>query len=125
MAITLSTSARDVSVEAISDLVDVGGAGTLEIYTDSFGTLIAELTFSDPAFGGASSGVVTANSITQDTSANSTGTMGAFQFLNGEGSPLLSGSVSASGGDINFNTTSVIEGDTIRVSSMTLTVPAT
>ena len=125
MAITLSTSARDVSVEAISDLVDVGGAGTLEIYTDSFGTLIAELTFSNPAFGGASSGVVTANAITQDTRANSTGTMGAFQYLNGEGSPLLSGSVSASGGDINFNTTSVIEGDTIRVSSMTLTVPAT
>lgn len=125
MSITLSTSARDVLANAVSDLIDVGGAGTLKIYTDGFGILLAELAFSNPAFGAASNGVCTANTITQDTSANSDGTMGVFQFINGENSPILSGTISASGGDINFDSLVVIEGDTIRVQSMTLTVPAT
>ena len=124
MSITLSTSARDDAVNALADMVDVGGAGTIEFYTASFATLLAELSFSNPAFGAGTSGTATANAITTDTSANDSGTLSVFQIINGEGSPVLSGDVSASGGDINFDSTAVIIGDTIRVDSLTLTVPA-
>lgn len=123
MSITLSTSARNDAVDAIADMVDVGGAGSIEFYTSDFATLLAELDFSNPAFGSSLNGVVSANTITPDISANNGGTLGAFRFLNGEGSPLLSGTVSASGGDINFNTTVVVAGDTISIGSLLLTVP--
>ena len=125
MAVTLSTSARNVLCDAIVDEIDVGASdGSLDFYVDGFGTLLAELTFSSTAFGDAASGVATANAITSDTSANDTGTVGVFQILNGEGSPLLSGTVSASGGDINFNTTSINTGDSVAVTALTVTVPA-
>lgn len=125
MSITLSTSARDVLCNAIVDQIDLGASdGTLEFYVDGFATLLATLTFSSTAFGASSNGVATANSITSDTSADDTGTVGVFQILNGESSPLLSGTCSASGGDINFNTTSINTGDSIAVTSLTVTVPA-
>jgi len=124
MGLILATSARDTINNALVDMIDTAGTGKLDFYTDGFGTLLAELTFSATAFGSSSTGVSTANSITSDTSANATGTAGAFRIKAGNDEVVLSGTVSASGGDINFNTTSINTGDSVAVTSLTVTVPA-
>jgi len=126
MSVVLSTCARDESCNAIVDLPDVGGAGTLEFYTAGMALLLAELPFSATAFGASSVGVASADTITQDTSANNTGTAELFVFKNGDDQPVLSGTVSATGagGDIELNTTSINVGDSLSMSSLTVTVPA-
>ena len=127
MGVTLSTSARNVLCDAIVDEVDIGaGAGTIEFYTASFATLLSDITFNEPAFTASVAGVCSADvdPALQDTSANNTGTVEAFRILNGESQPLLSGTVSASGGDINFNTTSINLADSVSITSLTVTVPA-
>ena len=124
MAVTLTTSARDTACDSIVDLIDTAGTGKLDFYTDGFGTLLAELVFGATAFGASSTGTATANAITAETSAVATGTAGAFRIMGGNDEVVMSGSVSASGGDINLNTTSIFQGDSLSISSLTVTVPA-
>ena len=126
MSVVLTTCARDESCNSIVDLVDVGGTGTLEFYTAGQALLLAELPFSATAFTASSEGVASADTITQDTSANNTGTAELFVFKNGDDSAVLSGTVSATGagGDIELNTTSINVGDSLSMSSLTVTVPA-
>ena len=81
----LTNAVASAACDAIVDAIDGGAAaGTIKIYTGTIPTdadtalgaqtLLATLTFSDPAFGAASNGVATASAITSDTSADATGT---------------------------------------------------
>lgn len=121
MAVTISTSAANVLCDGIVDLIDNGGAGTFEIQDG--GVVLAELAFGSPAFGAAVAGVATSNAISDDTSANNTGTADTFQIKAGTGEVVLSGSVGTSGEDINLNTVSITTGDSISITSLTVTMP--
>jgi len=94
-------------------------------------TLLAELTFGATAFGSPSpSGsagsrvqTATANAITAATAA-ATGTAAWFRAVKSDGSTVvLDGSAGESGCDLNLATTSIAEGDTVAVSSFTVTQP--
>lgn len=127
MAITLPTASRNTLIDALFDLIDAGtGAGTLLIGTTAMGTTLATLTFSDPAFGAASGGVATASAITSDTSAAATGTAAACRFQDSDSTAVLDGSVTATsgGGDIELSSVSITAGDTVSISSLTGTQPA-
>ena len=127
MSITLSTTARNAAANAVVDTVDQGsGAGKLNIYTTGLGTLLASLTFADPAFGAASVGVATAGTIADDASADATGTAAEFTVTDSDDNVLFEGSVGgpASGEDMELNTTSVIIGGSVACSSFTFTQPA-
>lgn len=132
MALTiLDSNLRDTLCDAFVDAIDAGtGAGIIRIYDNSTPrVLLAQLTFSDPAFGASSSGTATASAITADSSADATGTATEFEVAttNDGSTPLttlFNGSVGTSGADINFNTVSFTTGDNISISSMTVTMPA-
>lgn len=120
---TLTTAARNAACNAIVDLVDAGaGAGTLQFET-SGDVEVATLTFSDPAFGNAATGVATASSITSDTNATG-GTIAQASFYDSDSTKVLEATCSTSGADINLSSLSVTAGDTVSVSSLTVTVPA-
>lgn len=121
---TLPTASRNAACDAIVDLVDAGGTGTIEIRTSGGSTLLATLTMSATAFGAASVGVATANAITDDTSADATGTAAEFQLISGGAADVITGTVGTSGADINFTSVSFTAGDTISITSMDVTVPA-
>ena len=124
MAITLTTAARNAAADAIVDLVDAGAAaGYIEFQTSS-DVEAATLTFSDPAFLAAASGVATADTITDDASATG-GVVDRFRIYDSDATEILQGSLALSGGDINLNTLTILATDTVAISTLTVTMPAT
>lgn len=120
---TLSTAARNAACDAIVDLIDADvGAGSL-VFRTSGDTEVATLTFSDPAFGAASTGVATASAITSDTSATG-GTTTKATLQDNSGDIVITATVGTSGSDINLSSTTIGAADTVAVSSLTVTVPA-
>jgi len=92
--------------------------------TAASGTLLAELRFNATAFGAAVDGVITANAITQDSSADATGTAAWFRVLQSNGTTSLwDGEVGTTGCDLNLNTVSIGEGGTVSITALTHTVP--
>ena len=119
------TALRDTLADAFVDAIDGGaGAGIIEIHTAAFGALLATLTFTDPAFGASASGTATASAITGDTSADATGTAAVFRIRTSTPTTQFEGTVSTAGADINFNTVSFTAGDSVDITSMTITMPA-
>lgn len=135
MATKISTAARNAAADAVVDLIDGGsGAGTLKIYTGTpptnvsdspTGTLLGTLTFSDPAFGSASSGIATASAITSDTSADASGTAGYFRALDSNGVVIFQGSAGGptDGANLTLNSATITAGGTIACTAMTYTQP--
>jgi|SRR4051794_6538884 len=84
--------------------------------------LLAEMTFGATAFGAAVAGVATANAITQDSSANATGTATWYRTFKSDGtSAQMDGSIGTSSSNINMVSTSITAGQPVQVSSFTIT----
>lgn len=133
MAFRLSTDTRNKAADAIVDDIDAGsGAGTIAIRTGAqptnvgdadSGTLLGTLTFSDPAFGSASSGTATASAITSDSSADNSGTAAHFRIKDSDANIVADGTCGTSGADLNFDNNVIVAGGVIAISSMTVTMP--
>lgn len=120
---TLENAVRSLACDAIVDSIDTGaGAGTLKFET-SGDAEIATLTFSDPAFGAASNGVATASAITSDTTATG-GTVAQASVYTSDPTKRWEWDAGTSGTSIIISSTSVGAGDTVSMSSLTVTVPA-
>lgn len=125
MAVTHPTAVRNAIADLVVDRIDAGaGAGTLEFQT-SGDVEVATLTFSDPAFGAASSATATASAITADSSATG-GTIAKARAKDSTGTEVFACSVTATGGggDIELNSVVVSAGQQVSVSSLTYTAPA-
>ena len=121
--------------DAIVDLIDAGaGAGTIKIYTGTQpadgdaalggNTLLGTLTFSDPAFGATSTGgVATASAITDDSSADATGTATWARIQDSNGANVFDCDVNTAASTIVLNSTSITSGGTISITAFTLTHP--
>ncbi len=121
----IATSVRNTMCDALVDAIDAGaGAGTLAIYTSAFATLLATLTFSDPAFGAASSGTATASAITNDSSADASGTAAVLRIASSTPTTVVEGTVGAGSGDLSLNTVSITAGDIVSCTAATITQPA-
>ena len=89
-------------------------------------TLLAELRFGATAFPAASSGVLTANAITSDASADNTGTASFVRLLESDGTTVfadLSVSTTGGAGEVQFASLSFVSGVAVSLSSLTLTHP--
>lgn len=119
MALTHTTATRNAMANAVVDLIDVGGAGTLEFQTsgDVEGATIG---FSATAFGAATGGTATAASTTDDTNATG-GTIAKFRIKDGAGLEVFSGTVTglSGGGDIEISSLSITATETVSLTSLT------
>jgi len=131
----LATATRNSLVQRFQVLLDAGaGNGTIKIYTgtqpasadDGIGgaTLLGTLTFSKPSAPAGSGGVLTFNAITQDDAADATGTATWARIADSAGNTIFDCDVGTSGATINLNTTSIVAGGPISITSFTITVPA-
>lgn len=142
MATRINTAARNAACDAIVDLVDGGaGAGVIRVYTGAqpatpatapSGTLLAEFTLSDPAFGAASNGAAALDVTPALTDTGITdGTAGWFRILDsteaaGTGLGIIDGSVTATGGggQLELNSTTISTGVAVEITAGTVTMPA-
>lgn len=124
MGFSLEVVARNAAVNAVVDLLDQGGGGTLQIL-DSSQIVLATFELPSTAFGEASNGMATANSIT-GTTAEATGTAAAWQAKDGNGDVIMSGDVGAtgSGKSMTLSKLELTDGDPLNVVSWTYTQPA-
>lgn len=136
MATRISTASATAAANAVVDSIDLGaGTAKVRVYTGTqpatanttaSGTLLVEFDLPNPAFGAASSGVATANAISNAT-ATASGTAGWFRCVDRDNAAVLDGSVTATGGggDMTMNTTTVTSGAAVSITSWTVTMPTT
>ncbi len=141
MAISLANTTAKSLADDLDSLFTAGSI--LRIYSGSLpadadasaggNTILATLLFGSPAFGAASDaapgGLITANSITDDSSADATGTATFFRCFNGATPPvvILQGSAGVAGTPIEdlelTGTATITSGLAVSITSMTLTMP--
>lgn len=130
MTVQLSTAVRNAKLDAVT--ATIGSSPLLRIYNGtppanvatalSGNTLLSELAMSATPFPAASGGVLTANSIANDSSADNTGTASFYRVYKSDGTTAeIQGAVGTSASDLNLNTTSIVAGGPVAVTSFTYT----
>jgi len=127
MALGYAVPLRNAMLDAIT--TRAGGSALLRIYDGTrpatggaATTLLAELTCNATFAPAAAAGVLTLNSITQDSSANNSGTATWFRIVQSDGTThVLDGNVGTSGSDLNLTTTTIVAGQPVTVTSATIT----
>ena len=117
---TISTAARNAACDAVVDLIDAGAAAGNLVFRTAGDVEVATLPFSDPAFGAAATGVASASTITSDTNATG-GTTTKATLEDSDANAVITATVGTSGSDINLSSTTIGAGDTVSVSSLTVT----
>lgn len=120
-------SIRNVMLDAIT--TRAGASALLRLYDGSrpatggtATTLLAELTCNATFAPGASSGVLTLNAITQDSSANASGTATWFRIVKSDGTTfVMDGNVGTSGSDLNLVTNVIVATQPVSVTSFVIT----
>ena len=129
-----TTALRSTIAQAIVDAMANGTTSTpmIEIYDGTMpgsmggsitDNLLAELAMTNAAATQAG-GVVTLDKITNDSSANASGTAGWARILDRDGAEVIYLTVSGSGGggDLELNTVSITSGSPVAITSGTITV---
>lgn len=138
MALKLAAAAAIAAADAVVDLIDLGAAGQLIIYSGSepatpetaIGAQTPLVTFDlpDPAFGAATDtvngGAATMNAVTP-VDAAATGTATFFRILDGNGDALIQGSVTdtSGNGDLKVSSTSIVSGIEVTIVSLVYAHP--
>ena len=129
MAIELADTLVNARADLITAARDAGASGGhIRIYDGTrpskggtVTTLLGELTFNINSSPPASGGVLTALSITGDTSADATGTATWFREVDSNGLFVLDGDCGLAGADLNFNDVNVVITLPINISSYVVT----
>lgn len=127
----MSYAAVNAEADALAPLANTGYIriydGTRPANADtavSTQTLLAELRFGATAFGAASNGVITANAITADSSANASGTASWARVLESDGTTALwDDEVGTTNANVVLNSVAISAGASVSITSLTHTVP--
>lgn len=124
MAVNYSTALKTTRMQAVADAIDGDvGAGTLEICSAAYASVLAVLTLADPC--GTVSGAVLTFDTTpaiEDASANATGTAAIARIKDNSGDIIVQGlTVGTSGTDIILTSTSITAGQLVQITSATIT----
>ena len=123
----ISTTVRNAMCDAFVDALDTGSAqsgASMNGYTSGYATLLFTNRMSAPAYGASASGTATANAIADETNAPASGTAAVGRHLDRDDTQHSDYTIGTSGEDLNLNTTSITSGDTVSITSATITQPA-
>jgi hypothetical protein len=134
----ISMAAAIAALNAVTALLNVGGAGKIEIWSGTpptalggsdAGTKLSTLPLSSTSFptavDGSTNGLATAtaNTITSDTNAANSGTAQYFRAYANGGTAVIQGTVGTSSADMILNTTAIVAGSTVAITSWVVTLP--
>lgn len=131
MAVQLSVSVRNARLDAIESTIGTDavlkirtGAAPADVATADSGTVLASLTLPSDWLAAASSGSKAKSGTWQDTSADGTGTAAHFRIYASDGTTAhLQGTVTVTGGggDLTLDNVSIASGQSVTISSFSLT----
>lgn len=136
MALKISNAAAKAAVDAVTALLNAGGAGLLRIYSGtepadadtalSSNTVLADFDLAADAFGDAADtnpgAAATADTI-DDVNASNSGTATFFRLLNNAGVAVIQGTVGTSAADCIVTSTTFVAGQPCHVVSLTISHP--
>ena len=119
--VVLATDTRNAMADAVAALCN---GGTLVFETDG-DVEVATCTFNATAFGAAASGIATANAIVDDTNATG-GVIEHVTFVTVGVADILEADVTATGlgGSFTGATVTIAATETVSISTLTITQPA-
>jgi hypothetical protein len=133
--IHFSNALKNSILTPIQAAIDAGpGPGKMEIYSGTIPTdcataigvqvLLGTLTYSDPC-GVVASNVLTMSAITQDSSADASGTASFARITDSTGATIIDIDITntGGGGTLQMNTTNIVIGGPILCSSFVVSVP--
>lgn len=116
---TTRATAISTSIGASGNILVYSGTQPSDPSQTAVGTLLVTLPCS-ATFGTATSGVLTANAITQ-ANAVATGTAGWARIATSGGSGIVDLDVGTSGTSVIINTTAIVSGGPVQCTSLTIT----
>lgn len=135
MALSFAATTANAMLAIINTNIDAGAsAGNIRIYGGTMpatadtalsgNTLLAELVCSDPSAAAPTAKTLTLSAITQDASANASGTATFFRVTDSDNNVVLQGDVSATGGNgaLQLNTVAIVAGGPVQITSATFTL---
>lgn len=126
MAVTHPSSMRSLIADQVTAQLDAGSSLGQVVLQDTGSTALVICPFSSTAFGAASSGVCTANAITDGTvTVAGTATKGILRSSTEQNTAVLfSVTSTGGGGDMEMSSNVLSTGQTVSVTSMTYTAPS-
>lgn len=131
MAIQYSTTVRNAQLDALETAIGTAavlkirtGTAPANVGTADSGTVLASMTLPSDWLAAASGGSKAKSGTWQDASADATGTAAHFRIYASDGTTAhIQGTVTATGGggDLTLDNTSIASGQSVTISSFTLT----
>lgn len=131
MAVQLSVAVRNARLDAIETTISTSailkirsGAQPANCAAADSGTVLATLNLPSNWMNAASGGTMTKAGTWEDLSADNTGTAGHFRVYASDGTTCgIQGSITATGGggDMTLDNTSIASGQTVTITTFTLT----
>ena len=131
MALQYSTTVRNAQLDALETAIGTSavlkirtGAAPANVGTADSGTVLATLTLPSDWMAAASSASKALSGTWQDTSADNTGTAAHFRIYASDGTTAhIQGTVTATGGggDLTLQNTSIASGQSVTITSFTIT----
>jgi hypothetical protein len=129
----ISTAAAIAALDAMLALLDGGyiqiheGSPPATLETETSGTLLATLPLNATAFNGAvdamPGAMATAKAITQDSSADATGTAGYYRAFTSADAATIQGTCGAAAADLILNSTAIVADFPVAISSWIVKIP--
>ena len=124
MALTLTTGLRNALADGVDTAINTG-SGTATLVFETAGDVeVATISLQNPAFGAASVGVITLAGVPLEDASATGGTVAQFSIFDRDAAKVLEGTVATSGEDINLSSLAVGATDTVELTSLTITMPA-
>ena len=113
--------ANELDNEINAGVTETGGKLAIETSADAE---ISLHRFDNPAFGAAATGVITMAAPPKDDTSANAGTAAQFSIYDRGNIKILEGVVAVTGQDLDLSSLSVGAGDTVSLTSFTITAPA-